>query len=54
MTPGTRVHHRRSPWMVGTVLRIEADMRFVRWDNEPFKSHSWELPTDLRPTPVQP
>lgn len=54
MTPGTRVHHRRHTWMVGTVVekQSEGNHVMVLWEHN--GGPLAELPADLRATPVQP
>lgn len=52
---GTRVHHRRYPWMVGEVTEgpYESQEVFVLWQDSPDKDRCETL-ADLRATPYQP
>ena len=55
LTPGTRVHHRRYPWMQGIVKDEPGDTYVtVRWFEAPYGSERFEYIKDLRATPVQP
>lgn len=55
MIIGTRVHHRRYPFLVGQVMRTGETPNpyvIVKWEQHRYATP--ELVTDLRPTPAQP
>ena len=57
MNIGTRIHHRRYGWMVGTVtLDATRDRVYVAWDCERYwnANDALEDISDLRPCPYQP
>jgi heat shock protein HspQ len=52
MTVGTRVQHRRYPFLVGEIITLGPPYAVVKW-----QQHLYSCPeqvSDLRATPVQP